>query len=187
MPPSVSVLNAFHMGLCASLASLPIVKESVASVEFSTPTRGRGTIDADFERGTSVSGDRSEPRIQRRFFLKLSGYVVAASALSAGALPAVAQAQTDEGPAVGGTGEAATRLRPPGTYQVSGQVRLLEPLVEISGISNAHQISWSPGALSSPVTSFTSFEHFDRPWQMPEIRVRGGRLEALTVRQVDAG
>jgi hypothetical protein len=125
-----------------------------------------------------VDGER---RIERRMFLKLSGYVVAASALSASVLPAMAAAQTeaDEG--------AMPELQPPGTYELSGRVRLLEPLVEISGITNAQQISWSAGSLSTPVTGFTSFEHFDRPWQMPEIRVRGGKLEALTVRPVDFG
>jgi hypothetical protein len=128
-----------------------------------------------------VDGER---RIERRTFLKVSGYVVAASALSTSVLPAIAAAQPDADD--GATG-VAPALQPPGTYELSGQVRLIEPLVEISGITNAHQISWSPGSLSTPVTGFTSFEHFDRPWRMPEIQVRGGTLEALTVRQVDFG
>jgi hypothetical protein len=66
-------------------------------------------------------------------------------------------------------------------------VRLQEPLVEISGITNAQQISWSAGAISSPVATFTSFEQFEQPWQMPEVRVRGGQLEALSVVPLDFG
>jgi hypothetical protein len=128
-----------------------------------------------------VDGER---RIERRFFLKLSGYVVAASALSASALPGIVAAQTE---ADDGAMRRAPELQPPGTYEVSGQVRLLEPQVEITGITNAQQISWSAGSLSTPVAGFTSFEYFDRPWRMPEIQVRGGKLEALTVRPVDFG
>ena len=84
-------------------------------------------------------------------------------------------------------GGAGAALRPAGTYEISGLVRLQEQSVEISGISNAQRISWSAGALRSPVASFSSFERFDQPWQMPEVRVRGGKLEALTVRALDSG
>ena len=118
--------------------------------------------------------------IDRRFFLKLTGLAVAASALEA--LPARAQGDAHDAPAGVATLDApASILQAPGTYQLSGRVRLDEPLVEISGITNAQQISWSAGSLRSPVASFTSFEQFDQPWQMPEIRVRGGQLETLTV------
>jgi hypothetical protein len=126
---------------------------------------------------------KDERTINRRFLLKLTGYAVAAGALGMGALPAAAQTPTagesDVSPAPG------PPMQPPGTYQVSGRVRLLEPMVEISGITNAQQISWSPGSLSLPVAHFTSFEQFDQPWQMPQIRVRGGRLEALEVQPLD--
>ena len=114
--------------------------------------------------------------IDRRFFLRLTGLAVAASALEA--LPLRAQSDAHDAPAVDAP---ASILQAPGTYQISGRVRLDEPLVEISGITNAQQISWSAGSLRSPVASFTSFEQFDQPWQMPEIRVRGGQLETLTV------
>ncbi len=79
--------------------------------------------------------------MDRRFFLKLTGFVAVAGALE-------------------------------------------EPLVEISGITNAQQISWSRG-LAPQMASFTSFEYFDQPWRMPEIRVRGGQLEALAVVPID--
>src|SRR5438309_8040641 len=106
--------------------------------------------------------------MDRRLFLKFAGLFAAASSLQA--LPVSAQ---------------TTVLQPlnaPGTYQFSGRVRLDEPLVEISGITNAQQISWSALTATGsppPVASFTSFERFDAPWSMPSIRVRGGQLEAL--------
>jgi hypothetical protein len=109
---------------------------------------------------------RDAGMIDRRFFLKLTG----ATGLIA-ALPRLALAES-------GTEET---LGAPGLYQISGTVRLREPQVMISGISNAQQISWSPGSLSSPVASFTSFEQFDGPWRMPDIRVTGGELQALKV------
>ena len=124
--------------------------------------------------------------IDRRFFLKLTGFAVAANAV--GALPVAAQGSADD--ASGGTADVdapTSILQAPGTYQLSGRVRLDEPLVEISGITNAQQISWSPGSIRSPFASFTSFERFEQPWLMPEIRVRGGQLEALTVLPLDFG
>ena len=129
--------------------------------------------------------------IERRFFLKLTGCLVAGSALEA--LPVFAWAYADDAPgAAGVVGTTVVEAPPPilqapGTYRITGRVRLQEPLVEISGITNAQQISWSAGAIRSPVASFTSFEHFDQAWQMPEIRVRGGQLEALTVVPLDFG
>jgi hypothetical protein len=109
--------------------------------------------------------------MQRRLLLKLTGCAVMAGALGAGAARFATEAQDT--------------LRPPGTYEISGRVRLQESSVEISGISNAQQISWSAGSLPSPVATFSSFERFDRPWRMPDVRVRGGQLEALTVRGLD--
>jgi len=121
--------------------------------------------------------------MDRRFFLKLTGFVAAAGALEA--LPVAAHERSDDTPHVAGAGSAMQPALPPGTYQFSGRVRLEEPLVEISGITNAQQISWSADAMASPVASFTSFEYFERAWQIPEIRVRGGQLEALTVLPLD--
>jgi hypothetical protein len=124
--------------------------------------------------------------IDRRFFLKLTGFAVAASALQV--RPIAAQSDVDDAPsASAGQDVPASSMRAPGAYQISGRVRLHEPLVEISGITNAQQISWSVGSIVSPVASFTSFEQFDQPWQMPEIRVRGGQLEALSVLPLDFG
>ncbi|MDP8924837.1 MAG: hypothetical protein M3O34_18455 [Chloroflexota bacterium] len=65
-------------------------------------------------------------------------------------------------------------------------MRLEEPLVEIGGITNTQWISWSATDGSGlPVASFTTFEHFDRPGEAPDIRVRGGRLEMLSAIRMD--
>jgi hypothetical protein len=77
-------------------------------------------------------------------------------------------------------------MQTPGTYQITGRVRLEQPLVEITGITNAQQISWSRvGTTTPPTAGFTTYERFDRPWSVPDIRVRGGRLEALAVVPMD--
>jgi hypothetical protein len=73
----------------------------------------------------------------------------------------------------------------PGAYQITGRVRLQEPLVEISGITNAQQISWSAGAPQT--ASFSSFEYFEQPWTKQQVRVRGGQLEELAVAPVYLG
>ena len=114
--------------------------------------------------------------MDRRLFLKLTGLAAAAASLDV--LPALAS-QPATTPAV----------RPPGTYQFTGRVRLHEPRVQIVGITNAQQISWSSNveAAPPPVAGFTSFEVFDTPWTMPDVRVRGGELEALAVVPVDLG
>jgi hypothetical protein len=47
-------------------------------------------------------------------------------------------------------------------------------------------ISWSGiEGPERPVAGFTTFERFDRPGMTPDIHVRGGRLEALTILPVD--
>jgi hypothetical protein len=74
----------------------------------------------------------------------------------------------------------------PGTYRISGRVRLDAPLVEISGIGHTQRISWSGlEGPERPVASFTTFEHFDGPGMMPAIRVHGGHLESVTAVPVD--
>jgi hypothetical protein len=61
---------------------------------------------------------------------------------------------------------------------------LQEPLVEIGGITNAQHITWS-GAAVTGRASFGTFEHFDAPWRMPQIRVRGGQLESVSEHHVE--
>jgi hypothetical protein len=130
--------------------------------------------------------------MDRRRFLKLTGLVAAASAFEA--LPVAAE----RGPAAVPAGRShglelasvPSGPRPtipePGTYRISGLVRLEESRVEIGGITNTQSISRS-GAEGPqlPAARFVTFEHFDKPGAGPDIRVRGGRLEALAVVPVD--
>lgn len=105
--------------------------------------------------------------IDRRLFLKVTGAVAVIGVLEA--LPTAAASAPLEPPA-------------PGMYQISGRVRLQEPVVTISGISNGQTISWTPGSLSTPVASFTSFER-----GIPTVQVTGGTLEGLQVTPIDFG
>src|ERR671932_777297 len=100
--------------------------------------------------------------MDRRLLLKLFG--LSAAVVAVGGVPVAAQVT-----------EGETPTRPPGLYQITGRVRLDQPVVEISGITNAQQISWS--GTHQAVASFSSFEQFTAPWQMPRITVRGGELE----------
>jgi hypothetical protein len=117
--------------------------------------------------------------MDRRFFLKLTGFAAAVGAVDVTSVAAWGRpAALTAAPAA----NLPPAMQAPGTYQITGRVRLEQPLVEISGIANAQQISWSGVAGSEPpVAGFTSFEHFDQPWSAPRIQVRGGQLEALAV------
>jgi hypothetical protein len=120
--------------------------------------------------------------ISRRIFLMVSG-AAAATAGALGAVPAAAQSVVAPTALRSGPDTALSEpdLYQPGLYQINGRVRLNEPLVEIDGIANTHQITWS-GSNSTPrVAGFSSFETFDRAWRMPDIQVRGGTLEQLSV------
>jgi hypothetical protein len=130
-------------------------------------------------RYSSLEGD--DRIMNRRIFLKLTG-LVAATAGALQVVPAAAQGIVDR-PREGFTSDGA--LQEPGLYQITGRVRLDEPFVEISGIANAQQITWSGlGGAMPRVAGFSSFETFDRPWAMPDVQVRGGTLEALSVMPV---
>ncbi len=128
--------------------------------------------------------------MDRRGFLKLTGLNAAAGAasaldavpVSAESLPRVAQADATRGLNVA-SASTVTRLaiREPGMYQVSGLVRLEASHVEISGIANAQQISWAAADSEPRLASFVSFEQYDGARATPNIRVRGGRLESLSV------
>ena len=129
--------------------------------------------------------------MDRRVFLKLTGLVAAASAwealpVAAGRPDALLPEQADKLELASMPSGTRVAVQEPGTYRISGRVRLQEPLVEISGITHPQTITWS-GAEGSkrPVASFTTFERFDRPGMTPAIHVRGGRLEALAILPVD--
>ena len=126
--------------------------------------------------------------MDRRVFLKLTGFVAAASAFEAVPVSAADLSLAAPTEAIRDLGAASrpsvTRLRvgEAGTYQISGTVRLDAPHVEISGITNAQQISWSGAADSaSPLASFSSFETYASAGLTPEIQVRGGRLESISI------
>lgn len=131
--------------------------------------------------------------MDRRVFLKLSGIAAAAGAF--GTFPTIAAASplTPSAPEpvrdlVAPPRLTVTRLamREAGEYRVSGTIRLEAPTVEISGIANSQQISWSGAAGQAPmVVSFTSFESYDGLGTAPAITVRGGKLESLAVVPVD--
>ncbi len=128
--------------------------------------------------------------MDRRVFLKLTGFVAAASAFDA--LPAAAAelpVSTSSAPvrdlgAASRPSVARLRVREAGTYMISGTVRLDAPVVEISGITNSQQITWS-GSGESPLASFTSFERYASPGLTPAIEVRGGRLESVSITPVE--
>jgi len=122
--------------------------------------------------------------MDRRLFLKLTGLAAGGSML--GVLPAAAQSVSDL--PLPSSGSPQPELLAPGMYQITGRVRLQAPQVEISGITNAQQISWSNlGSGSHHVAGFSSFEHFAEPWRMPEIHVRGGQLESVAVTPLELG
>ena len=131
--------------------------------------------------------------MDRRVFLKLTGIAAAAGAF--GALPTIAAASPLAPSATASVHDlvapprlTVTRLamREAGEYRVSGTIRLEAPTVEISGIANSQQISWSGAAGHAPmVVSFTSFESYDGLGTAPAIAVRGGKLESLSVAPVE--
>ena len=122
--------------------------------------------------------------MDRRVFLKLTGFVAAASAfdampVAAAELPASVAPVRDLG-AASRPSVARLRVQNAGTYMISGTVRFDGPVVEISGITNSQQITWSGGDMS-PLASFTSFERYATAGLTPEIQVRGGRLESVSI------
>ena len=124
--------------------------------------------------------------MDRRVFLRLSG-LFAAGAAAIKVFPASAQGGECGLSAASVTApEPVVAMQPPGMYQFTGRVRMDAPLVAITGITNAQQISWAgAGTLRVPSASFSSFEYFSEPWRMPDVRVIGGRLEALSVTPMD--
>jgi len=131
--------------------------------------------------------------MDRRVFLKLTGIAAAAGAFGtfptiAAASPLAPSATESVRDLVAPPRLTVTRLamREAGEYRVSGTIRLEAPTVEISGIANSQQISWS-GASGQPamVVSFTSFETYSGLGAAPAITVRGGKLESLSVVPVD--
>lgn len=128
--------------------------------------------------------------LKRRTFLKLTGIAAAGQALGAASLVG-SHAALGGTPSVSAAGLSPVsstmrlRLTEPGTYLVSGQVRIMAPTVEIAGITNAQQLSWSGIAPSEmPLASFSSYEMITSPNALSEVRVVGGKIESLTATPV---
>lgn len=130
--------------------------------------------------------------MDRRRFLVGTGValtgLVAVSAFEALPAAAAGPASSVSGESVRDLGAASRpsvarlRVHEAGVYQISGVVRLDAPTVEISGITNSQQITWSGASgAESPLASFTSFEQFAGPGLTPEIQVHGGRLESISI------
>ena len=123
--------------------------------------------------------------MDRRLFLKLTGFVAAASAMEA--LPAAAEGLTHSTatdralrlPAIISTVAPRIAVRERGVYQISGIVQLEQPLVEITGAGATQRIS--RGGAASDTAPFTSYATFDGPGLTPEITVTGGRVLSLDV------
>ncbi len=126
--------------------------------------------------------------MDRRNFLKVTGVAAAAAALHV--TPAAAQSRVGATVAHGlglsaAAGSPRLSILEPGTYVISGEVELLEPVVEIGGITNSQVISGSGfGGARPRVASFLTYERFDLPGLTPDIRVLGGRLTSLKVAPV---
>ena len=64
-------------------------------------------------------------------------------------------------------------------------VMLVLAIIGISETAHAQSIAWSQlEGPDQPVTTFTSFERFNRPGEAP-IQIQGGRLESLTIVPLD--
>jgi hypothetical protein len=126
--------------------------------------------------------------MKRRTFLKLTGIAMARQALGAATLAGsptasfgVPTASAAVLPPI--TSSRRLTITEPGDYQISGFVRLQSPSVQISGITNSQQISWSTEG-PSPVVSFTSLESYVRGGASSEIQVLGGQIESVTITPV---
>ena len=123
--------------------------------------------------------------MDRRLFLKLTGFVAAASALEA--FPVAAEglpqsAVADRAlslPAVTSTTAPRIAVRERGEYRISGIVQLEQAQVEITGAGATQRIS--RGGAASDTAPFTTYVTFDGPGLTPEITVTGGRVVSLDV------
>jgi hypothetical protein len=120
--------------------------------------------------------------MNRRILLKVTGLAAIAGAVVT--LPRVAERRATMVAAV--PDGARLTMREPGTYRISGRVRLDAPLVEISGITHTQRMSWAGlDGTTQPVAGLTTFEHFDGHQMTRTIHVRGGHLEGVTAVPMD--
>ncbi|MCC6174482.1 MAG: hypothetical protein IT305_04185 [Chloroflexi bacterium] len=121
--------------------------------------------------------------MDRRLFLKLTGFAAAASALealpvSAAELATTAAPEQARGlPAVTTTVAPRIAIRERGEYRISGIVQLDGAQAEIVGGGATQRIS--RGGAASDTVPFTTYATIDGPSLTPEIIVRGGRVLTL--------
>jgi hypothetical protein len=123
--------------------------------------------------------------LKRRTFLKVTGIAMAGQALGAATLagsPIASFGVPTASAAVLPPMVSSRRLTitEPGEYQISGFVRLHAPSVQITGISNSQQITWSNDG-PAPLVSFTSLESYTRAGATSTVQVLGGQIESVSV------
>ena len=124
--------------------------------------------------------------LKRRTFLKVTGAALAGQALGAAAIagsPTASFGVRTASAAVlpGVVSTHRLTISEPGEYEVSGFVRLQAPSVQITGISNSQQITWSNDG-PAPLVSFTSMESYARAGAVSTIQVLGGQFESVSIR-----
>ena len=123
--------------------------------------------------------------LKRRTFIKLTGIAMAGQALGAATIAGsptasfgVRSASAAVLPPV--TSSRRLTIAEPGEYQISGFVRLQAPTVQIKGITNSQQITWSNDG-PAPLVGFTSLESYTRAGATSTIQVLGGQIESVNV------
>jgi hypothetical protein len=124
--------------------------------------------------------------LKRRTFLKVTGIAMAGQALGAATIagsPMTSFGVPSASAAVLPEALSSQRLTisEPGDYEISGFVRLQAPSVQITGISNSQQISWSNDG-PAPLVSFTSMESYTRSGAVSTIQVLGGQIESVKIK-----
>ena len=124
--------------------------------------------------------------LKRRTFLKVTGIAMAGQAL--GAATIAGSSMTSFGvPSVSAAvlppmvSSRRLTIAEPGEYEISGFVRLQTPSVQITGISNSQQITWSNDG-PAPLVSFTSMESYARAGAVSTVQVLGGQIESVSIR-----
>jgi hypothetical protein len=121
--------------------------------------------------------------MKRRVFLKVTGLVAVAGAVQ---VLSGLDERTKHTQLTAVSDGTRLTIQEAGTYRITGQVRLEQPLVQITGLGQTQSVSWSGAAgTRQQVTSFTAFEHFDAPGLTRSIRVTGGVLEGVTAVPVE--
>lgn len=121
--------------------------------------------------------------MDRRLFLKLTGFAAAATALEAMPASAAVRSQAavieraDALPIVTTVTAPRIAIHERGTYQISGLIQLNSSEATISSGAMSQRIS--RGGAASGVAPFTTFATIDSPSLTPEIIITGGHVLSL--------